>query len=267
MSLGGVSKIFIELTSKCDKRTLCAMCGHQSPEINKNLKIGEMSLELLRDIRRQVPSGVEIAWHKDGDPLAYSRVGDALKIFDGYVSTVVTHGLNLGKKFDEIIENCTTVVVSVFRGDPDRELQLAALWEYMEKRNGGFPRIIVKVVGDMTDAELSPYWECADDVIHRLIHVPLNNSKYAHRSPTKPESMICQDFLHVPSIAWDGAVSICNRLDVQKHGVIGNLYENTLEEIWNGPVRQRMLDAHKAGRRDLANELCKTCEFWGVASQ
>lgn len=28
-----------------------------------------------------------------------------------------------------------------------------------------------------------------------------------------------------------------------------------------------MLDAHKQGRRDLANPLCAKCTYWGVASE
>jgi radical SAM protein with 4Fe4S-binding SPASM domain len=78
---------------------------------------------------------------------------------------------------------------------------------------------------------------------------------------------ICLDALHRPSVDSTGRVFLCNRLDPARHTQIGNLYDNTLDEIWNGPTRMKMLEAHKAGRRDLANDLCKTCEFWGVASQ
>lgn len=263
MSLSGLSKIFIEWTSKCDKRHLCSMCGHQSSEINPNLKIGEMSLTLMHDIREQLPLGIELAYHKDGDPLAYSHVAQALSLFRGFVSTIVTHGLNLGTKADEIIENCTTVVVSVFRGDPDRELQLQALREFHDKRSNRLPRVVIKIVGDMTDGELSTYCPYADEVIHRLIHIPVGNSKYAHRLPTIPESAICQDLLHVPSIAWDGTVSICNRLDVEKKAVIGTLYESTLDEIWNGELRRQYIKAHIEGRRKSVPP-CATCEYYGV---
>ena len=46
----------------------------------------------------------------------------------------------------------------------------------------------------------------------------------------------------------------------------GERNKQTLDEIWNGPERKAMLKHHLAGRRDLANDLCKSCNFWGVPS-
>jgi MoaA/NifB/PqqE/SkfB family radical SAM enzyme len=262
VSLGGLSKIFVEWTSFCDKTHLCGMCGHQA---NEKLQIGEMSLDLMRSIRDQLPHGVETAFHKDGDPLAFSKVGVALQIFHGFIRVIVTHGLNLSVKANEIIGAAETVVVSIFRGDRDSDEQLESLRQFAKQKGPRAPRLIVKVVGDMSDAELSPYWEVADDVIHRLIHIPLGNSKYAHRAPTKPESAICQDLLHVPSISWNGDVSICNRLDVEKKGLIGNLNEESLDTIWNGKLRADYIQKHIEGRRaDVP--ACKDCLYYGVPS-
>lgn len=263
MSLGGLSKIFIEWTSRCDKTHLCSMCGHQSQEINPNLRFGNMSLGLMEELRGQLPRGIEVAFHKDGDPLAHSHVREAIDIFSGLVSTVVTHGLNLGRKADQIIGRCSTVVVSVFRGDPDRDAQLQSIKEFCEAKGNRLPRLIVKIVGDMSESESSVYWQYADQVIHRLIHVPIGNSKYAHRFPTIPESGICQDLLHVPSVAWDGRVFLCNRLDVHDAGFIGDATAQSLDEIWNGPIRQGYLQKHLIGQRTEVPP-CATCEYYGV---
>jgi hypothetical protein len=46
-------------------------------------------------------------------------------------------------------------------------------------------------------------------------------------------------------------------------GVIGDANRQSLEEIWNSPLRMEWLSHHKEGRRDLI-PLCSYCHFWGV---
>ena len=266
MGLAGLAQLSIELSSRCDKTHLCPMCGHQNAAINP-IFYGEMSYGLVEAIRREVAEGVTISFHRDGEPTAYGRLREALDLFCGFTTSLVTHGLNLGRQAQEIIGRCTTVTVSVFRGDSDAAAQLRSLKEFLAFKGDQPPLVQVKIVGDMEQDGIEEYEALGVRVIRRLIHVPISNSKYAHRMPTIPEVGVCLDALHRPSIAQDGKVYLCNRLDPAGHTQIGNLYENTLDEIWNGPVRQRMLDAHKAGRRDLANDLCKGCQFWGIASE
>jgi radical SAM protein with 4Fe4S-binding SPASM domain len=241
------------------------MCGHQNPDVNP-ITYGDMDYGLLERIRVQTPSGIVISFHRDGEPTAYPRLKDALSLFDGFVTSIVTHGLNLERVADAIIGRCTTLTVSVFRGDKDAEAQLKVLKGFLAAKNDRLPIVQVKIVGDMLQDGIEEYEALGVRVIRRLIHVPIDNSKYAHRAPVVPEVGICLDALHRPTIAQDGRMYLCNRLDAQGHGYIGDANTETLESIWNGPTRQRMIEAHKAGRRDLANPLCKSCLHWGTPS-
>lgn len=225
-----------------------------------------MDWTLLESIRRQVEPGITISFHRDGDPLAYSRLGDALRLFKGFTISLVTHGLNLSKRADELIENCTCINISVFRGDPDHAAQLASLRSFLAHKGDRAPQVQVKIVGDMDADGMDEYAALGVRVIRRLIHVPIGNSKYAHRSPTIPEVGICLDALHRPTIAWDGRMYLCNRLDPKGDLYIGDVRQHSVEEIWDGPIRTRMLEAHRQGRRDLANPVCGSCAFWGVQS-
>jgi radical SAM protein with 4Fe4S-binding SPASM domain len=263
--LSGLAQLNIELTSKCDKTHLCAMCGHQNPAVNP-ITYGDMDYGLLEKIRAQVEPGIVISFHRDGEPTAYPRLREALESFSGFTVSLVTHGLNLGRIAEDLIGRCTTVTVSVFRGDQDAGAQLDALTTFLRIKGNRPPQVQVKIVGDMLNDAVEEYEALGVRVIRRLIHVPIDNSKYAHRTPTVPEVGICLDALHRPTIAQDGRVYLCNRLDASGHGLIGDINTQTLDEIWNGPIRQRMLDAHKAGRRDLANPLCATCKHWGTPS-
>ena len=60
-----------------------------------------------------------------------------------------------------------------------------------------------------------------------------------------------------------GDVSICVRFDPKGLGVIGNIKENDLVDIWNSPKRKKWLEAHKQGKRQEV-PLCSYCHFWGV---
>ena len=264
--LSGLAQLNIELSSRCDKTHLCPMCGHQDQAINP-IQYGEIDFALLTRIREQVSPGIVVSFHRDGEPTAYGRLRDALRLFHGFTISVVTHGLNLDTRADEIIDGCTTLTVSAFRSDADREDQLSALTAFLLRKGDRPPLVQLKIVGDMSEAELAPYEALGVPILRRLIHVPISNSKYAHRHPTRPEVGVCLDALHRPTIDWRGDFYLCNRLDPARHGYLGSVVTDSLDALWNGEARKRMLDAHKAGRRDLANPLCAKCDYWGVASQ
>lgn len=260
--LNGLSQINIELTSRCDKA--CSFCGHQNPDINKKLEYGDMDFYLLREIRDQLPRGIVVQFHRDGEPLIYERLDEALFLFSRFITSIVTNGKKLVQKADQIILNCTSLTVSAFRGDPDGPEQLRILTEFLKLKDECPPLVMVKWVGDGVNPE---YEKLGVPIIRRLIHVPDGNYKYAHKDPTIPEIGICLDFLHHPSIDWKGNLYVCNRLDGEDKGLIGNLREHSLDYLWNSPRRVEWLEAHKNGRRDLASALCKNCKFYGVPSQ
>ena len=201
--LNGLTQLNVELTSTCDKQTLCAFCGHQDPTISPTLKYGQMRESLLSAISREVEPlgyGLTVQFHRDGDPLAYPHVKKALALFEGHIRSIVTHGEALGRKASELIDNCEAVTVSVFRGDPDRSIQLSSIRSFLEQKGSRLPRLLIKVVGDMSIEELDEYRALNVQIINRLIHVPTGNDKYAHRLPTIPEHGLCLD--RIAAIMW-----------------------------------------------------------------
>ena len=241
------------------------MCGHQNPDVNP-ITYGDMDYALLEHIRSQVEPGITISFHRDGEPTAYPRLGEALRLFHGFTTSIVSHGLTLATRAEEICGNCTSLTVSVFRGDSDAQAQIDSLTTFLKEKGDRPPITQLKIVGDMSPDELAPYEALNVPILRRLIHVPISNAKYAHRLPTIPEVGICLDALHRPTIDWAGDFFLCNRLDPSRHLYLGSTKTTSLDELWNGEARMTMLDAHKQGRRDLANPLCATCEYWGVAS-
>jgi len=266
--LSGLSQLNIELTSRCDKATLCAFCGHQDPAIHPTLKFGEMTYAIykkLMDELQPLGKSLVVQFHRDGDPLAFQSIWHALSYSEGHIRSIVTHGERLAERANDIIGHCEAVTVSIFRADPDRELQLTALREFLKLKGEKLPRVFLKVVGDMSDEELGEYLQLQVPIMRRLIHLPRSNAKYAHRLPVMPEAGLCLDLLHHPSVAWDGRVYLCNRLDTKDAGLIGNLNEESLDAIWNGKLRADYIQKHIEGRRAEVPP-CKDCLYYGVPS-
>jgi len=260
--LNGLGQLNIELSSRCDRQTVCGFCGHQDRKTNPNLKFGDMDFALLESIAAQIAPPVIVSFHRDGDPLVYPRLGEALQLFDRFPTSIVTHGEALNRRADEIIDNATTVTVSVIPNDPDRELQLASIAGFLAKKGAKRPQVQLKFVGPVENP--APYESLGVPIINRTLHSKKGNWNYHRIDPPVPEIRVCLDFLGRPTIDWRGRVFCCNRLDTRDDGLIGDLNLSTLDEIWNGPARAWMLAAHLSGRRDLANPLCASCQYWGI---
>lgn len=257
--LNGLSQINIELSSRCDKS--CSFCGHQDPTVNSSLEYGDMDFVLMVDLMNQLPPGIIVQFHRDGEPLVYPRLGDALRVFRHFITSIVTNGKKLVEKADEIIDRCTTVTVSAFHGDTDGPEQLEILREFLRLKGDRAPMVNVKFVGA---DDLPGYRELGVPILRRLLHVPSGDTRYAHRDPTIPEVGICLSFLSHPSIDWRGRMYQCNVLDPDRGGYLGDLNTESLDDLWNSQKRLEWLEAHKRGRRDLAASTCKGCKFYGV---
>ncbi len=266
--LSGLSQINVEISSICQKRTKCGFCGHQDPSIHPTLRFGTMSRLMMVSLRQELkPLGkhVIVQAHRDGDPCDSDELGYFLERFRENIRSVVTHGCSLVDRAEDIIGNCEAVCVSIFRGDPDRELQLTALREFMKVKGEKLPRVLLKVIGDMNDDELHPFLSMDLPILQRRLHLSSGNSRYVGGMPTMFEHGICDDLLHHPSISWDGRVYLCNRLDTKDAGLIGNLNEESLDSIWNGKLRADYIQKHIEGRRADVPP-CKDCLYYGVPS-
>lgn len=271
MSLAGLSQINVELSSRCDK--FCAFCGHQNPKINEHLEYGDMDLELVRDLAMEIPRGVVVQFHRDGEPLVYPHLGEALRYFREHVTSIVTNGKKLAERAEEILANPpTSICVSMFKGDPEGEQQMESLREFIRigTERTRLPVIVVKIVGEVLEpGRMIPLWLWEQDrkilITARLLHVPQGSHHYKKGRPVIPETGVCLDLLHHPSIDWKGGMYLCNRLDPEQRHFLGRIPPFTLEALWNEGRRQKFLRAHLEGRRGEVAP-CATCGFWGVPS-
>lgn len=256
----GLTTVNVELTSRCNKN--CWMCGRRKmdreyPEIA--LKYGDMDFDLAKKIAKQLPDGIIVQLHNNGEPLLYPKFGAAAKLFKRQIICTDTNGKLLVEKAKEIIDNLDTLTVSVIENDTDGEDQYKLVKKFLKLKGGKKPFMVYRCLGNV-DAQR--YKKLEGLVVTRTLHNPMGSFKYK-KNPTIPEAGICLDALNHMAINRFGKVSLCVRFDPLGKGIIGDANKKSLLDIWNNPIRKKWLQLHKEGKRKHI-PLCQNCEFWGV---
>lgn len=256
----GLTTVNIELTSRCNKN--CWMCGRRKVEREYPdliLGYGDMDFSLVRSIADQLPLGIVVQFHDNGEPLLYPRFGEAVRLFDRQIKCMDTNGKLLLQKADEIIGNLDTLTVSVFEDDPEAGEQYGILKKFLTIKKNRRPNVIVRCLGKVN---MGLYNKLNCLIVTRLLHSPLGSFDYTSE-PTIPEIGICLDILSHLVIKRDGKVATCVRFDPKGEGVIGDCTETPLVDIWNSLARHYCIDLHIKGRRHQV-PLCASCDYWGV---
>lgn len=261
--LTGLSTINLELTTRCNKN--CWMCGRRKiekehPEIA--IKYADMNFSLIEKIAKELPDNVVVQFHNNGEGLLFERFGEAVSLFKKQIKCVTTNGKLLVEKANEIIDNLDTLSVSIIENDNETLQQLQILKQFLEIKKDKKPFVIARLVGNVDETE---YKKLGLLIAKRALHSPFGSYNYM-ADVTLPEIGVCLDLLHHLAISYDGDVSLCVRFDPNKIGVLGNIKNKTLDEIWNGEKRKEWLKYHLIGQRDKV-PLCSNCDFWGVANR
>lgn len=259
--LAGLTTVNVELTSRCNKSCWC--CGRrkleqQCPEL---VEYGDMELVLLNKIATQLPDGIVVQLHNNGEPLLYPYLREALDAFKGKVRCFDTNGKLLKEKSDTIIGNMESIAVSVIESDEEKEAkyQMFQLREFRQLKGKHSPFVVVRALGNVNTGR---YVGLCDLIVTRAIHHPMGSFQYK-RIPPKPEIGICLESLNHLAIDRYGNVSMCVRFDPHGDNKIGDVNTQTLDEIWNGNKRTERLQKHISGQRSK-DEFCSKCDYWGI---
>jgi hypothetical protein len=256
----GLYCVHLELTSKCNKK--CWMCGRRKidqeyPEIA--MKYGDMDFKLVKKIADQLPEGIVVQFHDNGEPLLYPRFGEAVGLFRKQIKCMDTNAKLIVEKAGEVIDNLDTVTVSVIENDPEGEEQYGLVKKFLEIKGDRKPLIIYRCLGKV---EMARWKDLGGIIATRILHHPLGSFHYS-KDPTIPEIGICLEILNHMAINRLGKVSSCVRFDPMGLGIMGDVNDISLLDIWNGPKRKTWIKHHVEGRRDKI-PLCSYCQFWGV---
>lgn len=260
MCFNGLTTVNVELTSRCNKD--CWMCGRRKvdreyPKLA--MQYGDMDFALVKSIARQLPSGIVLQLHNNGESLLYPRFKEAVKLFNRQIRCIDTNGKLIVEKAGDIIGNLDTLTVSTFENDEEANEQYKLIKDFLKIKGNKKPNVIIRCLGKMS---LERYKKLNCIIATRILHSPMGSFKYK-KNPTVPEIGICLDLLSHIVIRRDGKVSICVRFDPHGLGIIGDCVTTPLADIWNGHKRKEWLSYHIEGKRRKV-PLCSFCEFWGV---
>ncbi|MBU1086374.1 MAG: radical SAM/SPASM domain-containing protein [Candidatus Omnitrophica bacterium] len=256
----GLTTVNIELTNRCNKD--CWMCGRRKvdkeyPEIALNY--GDMDFDLVKSIAKQLPDSIVVQFHNNGEPLLYTRFGEAVKLFTKQIKCVNTNAKLILEKADDIIDNLDTLTISVIENDSEADEQYELVKKFLAIKGERKPNMIYRCLGSV-DKER---WEKLNGIlVTRILHNPLGSFKY-EKNPTIPEIGICLEILNHMAINRLGKVSICVRFDPKGLGVIGDVNTTPLADIWHSAQRKEWIKYHIEGNRSKI-PLCSYCDFWGV---
>lgn len=259
-NFNGLTTVNVELTSRCNKN--CWMCGRRKvdreyPELT--MQYQDMDFALVESIAKQLPYGIVVQLHNNGEPLMYPRFKEVVQLFKRQIRCADTNGKLLIEKAGEIIGNLETLTISVFEKDKEADEQYKLISDFLKIKGEHKPNVIIRCLGDV---DLGKYREFGCIIAARILHSPMGSFNY-RKNPTVPEIGICLDLLGHTVIKSDGKVSLCVRFDPKGIGIIGDCTKTPLVDIWNSPQRKEWIKLHIEGKRKNV-PLCNSCEFWGV---
>lgn len=259
----GLTTVNLELTNRCNKA--CWMCGRRKIEAENPGKMmfdKDMDFALVEKIAPQLPPGIVVQFHNNGDPLLYPRLPEALDLFKRQVRCFDTNGKLLVKRAHDIMGRADTVTVSTFERDPEWEEQYALIKEFLKLKGKSGPRLIIRCLGELGEKRLALYKETGCLMVPRILHSPDGSFNYT-RQTTIPEVGFCIEIMNHMAVNTRGEVSFCVRFDPDRHGVIGDASKEKLLDIWNSKKRRDYIKAHIEGRRGEL-DLCGKCHYWGI---
>ncbi|MGC8805676.1 MAG: hypothetical protein ACP5QD_07080, partial [Candidatus Ratteibacteria bacterium] len=146
------------------------MCGRRKVEKEmpeRAIAYGDMDFELLKEIEKQLPYGIVVQFHKDGEALLYPRFGEAVGLFKGRIRNIVTNGKLLVEKVDEIIDNLETISISIVENDPEADQQLETIKKFLEIKKDRRPAVSLRFVGDIDETR---YTSLGLLIVRRQLH-------------------------------------------------------------------------------------------------
>jgi radical SAM protein with 4Fe4S-binding SPASM domain len=264
MVFNGLTQINVEFSSRCSKS--CWHCGRRERDRLAGVgDYGDMDFDLMKMIAAQVPAGIVIATHNNGESILHPRFGEGVVLFKerGCFVYAVTNGKHLMEKFDEIVGNLDSVSVSIIENDDEAEVQnqLRILRRFVVAKGDIKPFVTLRFVGRIENEE--KYLALGLPIVRRTLHQPKGSVGY-RKAAVIPECGMCWDFMTRLAIDRFGNVSPCVRFDPDGELRLGNLYDMRLDECWNGRKRTEMRILHAAGARKDIPYCGDKCEFWGV---
>ena len=280
-----IRELNLELCSACNLR--CRFCS-----LDSRLRAGMMKMETLErvldEIRDEDRFDVKVLnLHHSGDVLLHPKFPQFLERVARekrdrgsrfpYVATLTSATHLTGDKAEALLETGAVDWIRFSVDGGTREtfeaIRVGAKWDEVlgninafldeAERRGKKLRTGVIAIFDRPDPELSPEFRALisriTNYMPRMPHTWVGRRNVnVPRKPVQPTGL-CEFILFQSVVLYDGSITLCCN-DLNAQGVIGNVHETSLYEVFRGKKRAEAIAAMRANRRrDL--RLCGMCEM------
>lgn len=272
----------IEPTNDCNAK--CYYCPRD--QIVKNQGINYLKIEDFRKIIDQIKPNrlIMLNLHKDGEPLLhkdlpemveYAKKKDASEIIhlntNGIlINSRIGHGI-IEKEIDDISISIDAAREETYyrfkkiKGLEKLEENIKKAFDYREKI-GSKTRIRVKIMefDDIEKEEIELFYEkwsgIADEVQVTGVHSWSGAIEVKVTDEQTDERYPCVLLWYMLAVNSNGKVSICN-VDYDYSGVVGDIHNQSIHDIWNGINQKEIRRAHLKGIWNNP-KVCEKCVVW-----
>lgn len=277
--------IFLETTSACNLK--CKMC----PRTTGDTLIGHMDFELFKkaidEARHYGPR--TFCLHLFGEPLVAPKFIDEINYIkqsnpkNSIVLTTNGTLLDEEKARSMVKAQVDKIAVSFTAATPENylanagvdkletvEANVEKLVKIKKELNSVKPKIIVRMIlEDYNQQEAEIFknkWQNQDVIVEvRPAHnyggnVEYGQSRDGETRQKKVKRWPCYHFWLSPAIHWNGDFSICCN-DYARKAVLGNLKDQTINELWNSPSIQKFRKEQLKGNFKIPS-ICENCNVW-----
>ena len=264
----------IELTTRCNLK--CIMCPHSfNPPKTQDLPIDDVKKIIDEFIEK---GGLAIKFCYLGEPLLYTDLIEVIKYAKekGIIETIIaTNGTLLTTKISsELIRAGLDFIIfsvdSRFEDTYERirvngnfhkvRQNISSLFTLRTLMNSNTPKIQIQAIPmdinkcEINSGQYKDFWESFCDII-RISPFCLDYKNIREIGET-PDFFCPSPFRRI-TIRVNGDIAVCcgSRND---NKILGNIYDNSLEEIWTGVRFNHIRNLMKEHKSHLI-DCCKTC--------
>ena len=289
--------VFIEITRTCNFK--CYYCMHSTKgipggEFEKNkLIVDHMPFELFKDISKQIcamnPQPKRVLLLGLGEPFMYPYIIEGIKQLrkDGYLGRLdmITNASLIDKAMaDKLVSSGLSKLIISLQGMDEITYKEVCGYkinfdEFVQNlkylyENRGDMHIYIKIMDNMLHSEedKKSFFEIFGSISDtcNIEHLVVNQVQMGdhdgkvdhllniHSDEILPMEICSKPFYQI-QIYPDGDVLACPISGAPKVFTIGNVYEESLMEIWNGSRRRNVLEKFLRDRK-LAYGPCEICE-------
>ena len=273
--------LLIEPTSICNLR--CVMCFQTDSSFGGEKSfMGRMELDLFKKVIDQAYEGGTraITLASRGDPTLNKHLSAMLGYMKGKFLEVKlnTNGILLNEELSRSIlaNQVTDLVFSIdsYERENYEEIRKKAKFDkvienikkFLKIRDEEFPdhRTTVRVSGVKVDIKqdkqkFNNFWR---ELVDYNVLVDLQERWDTYNNSTLPSNSLlpCGTLFERMYIWWDGRVNPCD-VDYKSTLEVGNVRQNSIGEIWNGPAYEKLREKHLSGFRHEYS-VCSKCDAW-----